>query len=66
MRHIPLIGIEQLEALGTHLQKKYGKTYRWIHKNESETGGIGGKAKIIGEVEIPVGLGGVSGTSRCA
>ena len=51
---IPLIGFEQLEALGAHLQKKYGKTYRWIHKNVSETGGIGGKAKIIGEVEIPI------------
>ena len=47
---VPLIGYDQLVALGEHLEKKIGKTWRWVNREESYTGGVGGKCKIIGVV----------------
>ena len=58
---MPLIGYDQLVALGNRLEEKIGKTWRLVNREESYTGGVGGKCKIIGVVEIPLGIAGESG-----
>ena len=57
---IPLVGLPQLQTLDNHLRER-GLCVKWVNRNTSQTGGVGGKAKILGEVEIPIGLAGVSG-----
>ena len=44
-----------------HLEEKIGVTYRWISRETEYTGGVGGKCKIIGVVEIPLVTAGASG-----
>ena len=51
----------QLKSLEKHLWEKLKLKIRWVHTNTSSTGGIGGKAKILGELEIPIGLNGTCG-----
>ena len=58
---IPLIGMAQLQALGEHLKKKFGVTYRWTCDKRGYTGGVGGKCELVGKVEIPMGVAGESG-----
>ena len=57
----PLIGSPQLKSLEEHLWEKLRLKVRWVNKNTSSLGGIGGRAKVLGEVEIPIGLNGTCG-----
>ena len=58
---IPLIGHPQLQSLKQHLEDRCGVTVKWVSEGITYTGGVGGKAKLLGEVEIPIGLAGVPG-----
>ena len=38
---------------------------RWVHRRESQAHGIGGAAKTLGVVDLPICIGGVCGILRC-
>ena len=44
-----------------HLEERIGVTYRWVSRDVEWTGGVGGRCKIIGQVEVPLGVAGASG-----
>ena len=54
---IPLIGLENMKALGHHLKGK-GKTGCWTSSEQETTGGLGGECDVIGRVKVPIGLAG--------
>ena len=58
---VPLIGEPALEALDDRLLETIGKKSTWLDRVSSSTGGVGGKANIVGTVEIPIGIAGSSG-----
>ena len=58
---VPLIGEPALEALDDRLLETIGKRSTWLDRVSSSTGGVGGKANIVGTVEIPIGIAGSSG-----
>ncbi|OLP94116.1 DNA topoisomerase 3-alpha [Symbiodinium microadriaticum] len=55
-----LVGKAALLEL-TSMLRDYGLQIRWNHKKQAQASGIGGKAKVIGIAEIPVGIAGVNG-----
>ena len=51
-----LIGLPALKRLEAHLQAQ-GLRYTWLSK-PARAQGVGGRAKTVGVVRIPIGIGG--------
>ena len=55
-----LIGKAALLQL-TETLRGFGLQIRWNHEKKAQASGVGGKAKVIGIAELPIGLAGVNG-----
>ncbi|CAK0899451.1 unnamed protein product, partial [Prorocentrum cordatum] len=55
-----IIGIEQLKGLAIKL-KEFGLQPRWVPDEGPAPRGIEGDAKVVGRVEVPVGIAGMNG-----
>ena len=58
-----LIGEGALERLQGNM-KDYGLKGSWTGK-QAQARGVGGEVKVVGVIELPLGLGGVSGVLEC-
>ncbi|CAE7544937.1 Top3a, partial [Symbiodinium necroappetens] len=45
----------------TETLRGFGLQIRWNHEKKAQASGVGGKAKVIGIAELPIGLAGVNG-----
>ena len=50
-----LIGPEHL-ARHEEVLERHGLKARWLNRDKTTTGGVGGNAQVLGMVEIPVGI----------
>ncbi|CAE7437016.1 RE1 [Symbiodinium sp. CCMP2592] len=55
-----LVGKAALLEL-TSVLREYGLQIKWNHHKQAQASGVGGRAKVVGIAEIPVGLAGVNG-----
>ena len=55
-----LIGKAALLQL-TETLRGFGLQIRWNHEKKAQASGVGGKAKVIGIAELPIGLAGING-----
>ena len=59
------VGSPQLHKLQATLAE-HGLKIKWVDRTPSVTGGIGGKASVLGRVQIPVAFGGLCGLLECS
>eukprot|EP00435_Cladocopium_sp_Y103_P050345 s671_g15.t1 len=59
-----LVGSHALDRLLQHLRQVHGLRGKWVPKT-SAAKGVGGQAKVVGVIMLPLGIGGINGVLEC-